>query len=63
MIRVNGFDKDGIPRVFGFGKNLKLAETNARWACKEYLAESEFRAADKGKIEQWSFCVKSERFA
>ena len=57
MIRVDGFDKDGIPRVFGYGKTKALAETNARWACKEYLAETEWKAADKGTIDKWRFKV------
>lgn len=37
MFQINAVDKDGIPRVYGVDKTPRKAETQARWALKEYL--------------------------
>lgn len=59
MIRVDGYDRYGIPRVYGWGKNIKQAETQARWACQEYLNERPGLFLDRGTIDKWSFRAKN----
>lgn len=36
MFQMNAVDKDGIPRVFGHGPTLDIAETECRRAIVEY---------------------------
>ena len=54
--RVTGFDQYGLPRVYGVGPTLDVAETEAVTAAREYVA----RRRDTGPLHRWTYTHTSK---